>query len=161
MADPLREVRPGEVIDANHPAFSAARHNALTRLVDPSRRGAVPSPGPEIGGGVASAGGGEWFVGLLNTNLAGATASGSGVTLGTGEANVAHSASFNPVSAAFGSSVTVYNPSVVGHSHDEGVPLFGEKDPDKLYGRLCWGVVAGGKHLVQGVDCVLVEIGNA
>lgn len=55
MPNPFRPIRPGEPIGTDHPFFSATRNNALTALVDPSRQGAVPSPGPELGGGGTTA----------------------------------------------------------------------------------------------------------
>lgn len=57
MSDPFRPMVPGEPVDGDSPIFSTRRGNALTRLVDPARRSAVPSAGEVLGSGGSGGGG--------------------------------------------------------------------------------------------------------
>jgi hypothetical protein len=48
MSDPYRPMSPGEPIGPGHKIYSAVRNNAIDRVIDPARRGALPQPGPVV-----------------------------------------------------------------------------------------------------------------
>lgn len=77
MQEPFRPLQPGEPIDARSPVFSARRHNAINRLIDPARVGALPRPGGVVSTGRGT-GGSALRRARIYTDLAGAKADSNG-----------------------------------------------------------------------------------